>query len=147
MDNYITNENRNGKNVMDKTVKRPKILIVEDEIIIAMDLQFTLENLGYAFSEIVSSGEESIEKVSRLLPDVVLMDVKLSGLIDGVKAAERIYRRFRIPIIYVSAYSDEQTLKRMNRVKNYGYLNKPFEERELKKVLEKALKDSPRFNN
>ncbi len=132
---------------MDKTVKRPKILIVEDEIIIAMDLQFTLENLGYAFSEIVSSGEESIEKVSRLLPDVVLMDVKLSGLIDGVKAAERIYRRFRIPIIYVSAYSDEQTLKRMNRVKNYGYLNKPFEERELKKVLEKALKDSPRFNN
>lgn len=147
MEIYITRRNGNGKGEMGEMIKRPKILIVEDEIIIAMDLQCTLKDLGYNFSEIVSSGEESIKKASLLLPDVVLMDIKLRGRIDGVKAAERIYKRFKIPIIYVSAYSDEETLKRMNKVKNFGYLNKPFEERKLKKVLEKALRASPQFNN
>ena len=84
--------------------KSPNILIVEDENIIAMDIQFMLENLGYKISGVVSSGEDSIKKASNMLPDLILMDIKLKGKIDGVRAANQIYESLRIPVVYLTAY-------------------------------------------
>jgi|Deesub1362B_J571_1020462.scaffolds.fasta_scaffold00006_228 CheY-like chemotaxis protein len=129
----------NFSDIKRQFVNPPRVLIVEDETIVALDLQCTLEQLGCLVVKIVSSGEESIEAARKYSPDVILMDIKLKGKIDGIKAAEIIYQRWKIPIIYISAYSDFQSLQRMNRIKNFGYLNKPFAEYELKSFLDKAL--------
>lgn len=126
-----------------------KILIVEDEIIIAMDIQYTLENLGYRVSGVVASGEESIEKASQMRPDLVLMDIKLSGNIDGITAAEEIYDQFQIPVVYLTAYGDEKILEKAKRMKIFGYINKPFEERTLQSAIEQILtqQDNYKFVN
>jgi len=129
------------------TIKRPKILIVEDENIIALDIQYILENLGYSVSDVVSSGEESIEKASKIRPDLILMDIKLKGNIDGITAAEQIYNRFQIPVIYLTAYGNEGVMKRAKKVRHFGYINKPFEERELQTVIEGALIESNEYSN
>jgi CheY-like chemotaxis protein len=120
-------------------METPKILIVEDEAIIALDIQYTLENLGYRVPAVVSSGEESIEKASEIHPDLVLMDIKLSGDMDGISAAEQIYNRFRIPVVYLTAYSDEKMLEGMRRTMLFGYISKPFDEGVLKSTIEKVL--------
>jgi CheY-like chemotaxis protein len=122
--------------------QNPKILIVEDENIIALDIRFMLEDLGYMISAIVSSGEESIQKASKMKPDLVLMDIKLKGSIDGVSAGEEIYKQFRIPIVYLSAYSDQVTINRINNGKNGNpstVINKPFDEGELQSVIDNTL--------
>jgi CheY-like chemotaxis protein len=119
-----------------------KILIVEDENIIALDIRFMLEDLGYMVSAIVSSGEESIQKASKMKPDLVLMDIKLKGSIDGVSAGEEIYKQFRIPIVYLTAYSDQATINRINNGKNGNQttvINKPFDEGELQTVIDTTL--------
>ncbi len=120
-------------------METPKILIVEDEAVIALDIQYTLENLGYCVPAVVSSGEESIEKASEIHPDLVLMDIKLSGDMDGISAAEQIYNRFRIPVVYLTAYSDEKMLEGMRRTMLFGYISKPFDEGVLKSTIEKVL--------
>jgi CheY-like chemotaxis protein len=120
-------------------METPKILIVEDEAVIALDIQYTLENLGYRVPAVVSSGEESIEKASEIHPDLVLMDIKLSGDMDGISAAEQIYNRFRIPVVYLTAYSDEKMLEGMRRIMLFGYISKPFDEGVLKSTIEKVL--------
>lgn len=120
-------------------METPKILIVEDEAVIALDIQYTLENLGYRVPAVVSSGEESIEKASEIHPDLVLMDIKLSGDMDGISAAEQIYNRFRIPVVYLTAYSDEKMLEGMRRTMLFGYISKPFDEGVLKSTIEKVL--------
>lgn len=120
----------------------PKIMIVEDENIIALDIRSMLEDLGYKVSDIVSSGEESIRQASKMKPDLILMDIKLKGSIDGVSAGEEIYRQFRIPIVYLTAYSDQATIKRINGSKNGNIsivINKPFDERELRTVIDDTL--------
>jgi len=120
----------------------PKILIVEDENIIALDIRSMLEDLGYMISDIVSSGEESIQKASKMKPDLVLMDIKLKGSIDGVSAGEEIYKQFRIPIVYLTAYSDQATINRINNGKNGNpstVINKPFDEGELQTVIDNTL--------
>jgi CheY-like chemotaxis protein len=120
-------------------METPKILIVEDEAIIALDIQYTLENLGYRVPAVVSSGEESIEKASEVHPDLVLMDIKLSGDMDGISAAEQIYNRFGIPVVYLTAYSDERILEEIRKIMLFGYISKPFDERVLKSTIEHAL--------
>jgi CheY-like chemotaxis protein len=125
--------------VREVRMERPKILIVEDEAIIALDIQYTLENLGYRVPAVVSSGEESIEKASEIHPDLVLMDIKLSGDMDGISAAEQIYNRFRIPVVYLTAYSDEKMLEGIRRIMLFGYISKPFDETILKSTIEHAL--------
>ncbi len=125
----------------------PKILIVEDEIIIAMDIQYTLESLGYKVSGVVSSGEESIEKASQTYPDLVLMDVKLKGSMDGIRAAEEIYERFGIPVVYLTAYGDEDVLERTKKTKMFGHVNKPFEVRCLQTAIEQNLAQDDRFGS
>lgn len=115
-----------------------KILIVEDEAISALDLQSRLQNRGFN-ADIAFSGEEAIRKSAESCPDLVLMDIMLPGDIDGISAAEQIKNRFEIPIIYVTAYADEDTLRRAKITEPFGYIIKPFQERELAIAIEMAL--------
>ncbi len=128
----------------------PKILIVEDENIIALDIRSMLEDLGYMVSDIVSSGEESIKKASKTKPDLILMDIKLKGSLDGVSAGEEIFKQFRIPIVYLTAYSDQATIKRIINGKNgkqSAVINKPFDEGELQTVIGHTLARRQRIYN
>lgn len=115
------------------------ILIVEDENIIAKDISDRLISLGYRISGIVYSGEEAIQSAAELRPDLVLMDMNLQGAIDGIIAAEEIRWRFQIPVVYLTAYPDEKTLWRVNGSKPFGYIVKPFEEKNLHTTIQLAL--------
>lgn len=118
---------------------RTEILVVEDESIVAMDITNMLEKLGYVVLGSVGSGEEAIRRVTERLPDLVLMDIKLKGDIDGIEAAEHIRHNFHIPVVYLTAYSDKNTLERAKITEPYGYILKPFEERELHTCVEISL--------
>jgi len=115
------------------------ILVVEDERIVAEDIQKSLQNLGYTILAVVSSGEKAIQKARGENPDLVLMDIVLKGEMDGIEAAERIYSQFNIPVVYLTAYADEKKLQRAKVTEPYGYLLKPFEERGLHTTIEMAL--------
>jgi PAS domain S-box-containing protein len=116
-----------------------QIMIVEDDLITAIDIQHRLENLGYDVPVIVSSGEEAIQKAEDIHPDLILMDILLEGDIDGVTAAKQIRARFNIPVIYLTAYSDENILQQAKITEPYGYILKPFNERSLQTTIEMAL--------
>jgi diguanylate cyclase len=116
-----------------------KILIVEDESIIAEDISDSLTARGYRVTGIVYSGEEAIQSVIEVRPDLVLMDVNLQGEIDGITAAEEIRTRFQIPVVYLTAFADENTLRRVNATKPFGYIVKPFEEKNLHTTIQLAL--------
>ena len=115
------------------------ILIVEDNTMVAEDCRDCLISLGYRVLSIAASGEEAIRKAETDRPDAVLMDIQLRGEMDGIEAAEQIYSRFDIPVLFLSAYSDPELLQRAKRVGAFGYLLKPFEERELHAMLEMTL--------
>lgn len=116
-----------------------RVMIVEDENIVAMDIRQRLEMLGYEVTATVTTGEKAIELADKTRPDVVLMDIVLKGEVDGIEAAEEIRRRLGIPIIYITAYSDSKTLERAKVTEPFGYIIKPFEDRELQSVIEIAL--------
>ncbi|MDZ8186164.1 MAG: response regulator [Nostoc sp. ChiSLP02] len=116
-----------------------KILVVEDEAIVAKDLQYRLNKFGYTVPIIASSGEEAINKAVEISPDLVLMDIKLKGKMDGIEAAQEISKRLDIPVIYLTAYADDNTLERAKITEPFGYLLKPFKEKELKTNIEIAL--------
>ncbi|MGD1698739.1 putative bifunctional diguanylate cyclase/phosphodiesterase [Dapis sp. BLCC M229] len=116
-----------------------KIMIVEDESIIAEDLADSLRTMGYAVVDIVSSGEEAISMAAEKQPNLILMDVMLQGEMDGVTAAEQIQSSLQIPIIFLTAYTDNQTLQRVKATNPFGYIVKPFEERNLHLTIEIAL--------
>ena len=116
-----------------------RILIVEDEGIIAKDIQSTLNRSGYSVIGIASSGEEAIKKAMEIHPDLVLMDIVLEGAMDGVEAAEHIRDHFDIPVVYLTAYSDDTTLQRAKITEPSGYILKPFQEKELYTTIEMAL--------
>ena len=120
-------------------MSQKKILIVEDESIIAEDISDSLISLGYRITGMVYSGEEAIEAAAKFRPDLVLMDVNLQGEIDGITAAAEIRSRFQIPVVYLTAYTDENTLRRVNATKPYGYIVKPFEEKNLHTTIQLAL--------
>ena len=122
-----------------KNEQKIRILVVEDERIVAKDIQNTLKNLGYEVVAISSTGEDAIDKSGELRPDVVLMDIVLKGAIDGIEAANIIKTKFKIPIIYLTAYEDGDTLDRAKITEPLGYILKPFEERDLHTTLEMAL--------
>jgi len=115
------------------------ILVVEDENIVARDIQNTLKHLGYIVTGIAASGEEAIQKAGATRPDLVLMDIMLKGYQDGVEAAQKILALHNIPVIYLTAFTDEKTLQRAKVAEPYGYVLKPFEERELHIAIEMAL--------
>ena len=112
-----------------------QVLIVEDEAIVSMDLRYKLESLGYSVPAEISSGEEAVEAASRLRPDVVLMDIWLSGEMDGIDAAARIRDQLGVPVVYLTAHSDEATLERAKLTEPFGYLLKPVDLGELRAIL------------
>ncbi len=115
------------------------ILIVEDEAIIAADLSSKLQQLGYNVVGMATEGEEAIEVTSRLHPDLVLMDIRLEGTMDGIEAAEEIKLRHDAPVIYLTAHSDAATLSRAKLTGPCGYVLKPFDERDLAAQIELGL--------
>lgn len=116
-----------------------RIMVVEDEGIIAQDIKNCLENLGYEVPEVVFTGHDAIQKAEELRPDLVLMDIVLKGDIDGIDTALEIRNRYNIPIVYLTAYEDDKTLRRAKLTEPLGYILKPFEERYLRSSIEMAL--------
>ncbi len=116
-----------------------RILVVEDESIVALDIQERLESLGYDVPTPVGSGEKAIVQAGSLRPDLVLMDIQLQGQMDGIEAADHIRRQFGIPVIYLTANADDSTVERAKFTEPFGYVIKPFEERELHTTIEVAL--------
>jgi PAS domain S-box-containing protein len=116
-----------------------RILIVEDDTIIAMELMERLKELGYDVAGIVSSGTDAIDSVNSAQPDLVLMDIRLSGKMDGIEATEKIREQFDIPVIFLTAYTDEETLSRAKKTEPFGYILKPFDARMLHTNIEIAF--------
>ncbi|RXA17590.1 response regulator [Methanosarcina sp. MSH10X1] len=115
-----------------------KILVVEDEHIVAMGIRAMLSNLGYTVTGVVSTGEEAIIKAESNLPDLVLMDIMLKGNLDGIEASKEIISRFGIPVVYLTACSDHKVLERIWDTGS-GYITKPFDEKDLKKGIDSVL--------
>jgi len=120
-------------------MKKVRVQIVEDESLLAKDIRKQLEKLDYLVVSSVSSGKRAIQIANDLKPDIVLMDIRIKGEIDGIHAANQIRKKFSIPVIYITAYSDNETLKRARVTEPFGYLIKPFEARELDAVIKMAL--------
>ncbi len=120
-------------------MEKARIMVVEDEKLVALSIEKCLKSMGYDVPLTVASGEEAVQKVIEIEPDLVLMDIRLKGVIDGVEAANRIRNTFRIPIVYLTAYSEDQTLERAKVTEPFGYITKPFEERTLQATVEMAL--------
>jgi PAS domain S-box-containing protein len=118
---------------------KASILIVEDEKIVALDLRGRLRRLGYDVLGMASWGEEAIRKAEELRPDLTLMDIKLKGELDGIEVAQHLRTHFDIPVVYLTAYADDDTLERAKVTEAFGYVLKPFEERDLHTAIDMAL--------
>lgn len=116
-----------------------KILVVEDEAIVALSLVESLKRLGYTPSGPVSSGESALKEAEKERPDLVLMDIRIKGELDGIETAAKMTERFSLPVIYLTAYTDDATLSRAQLTEPHGYLVKPYQERELRSAIEIAL--------
>ncbi len=121
-------------------MKEPvKIMIVEDNVIIGKQIEIAVEKMGYRVTSRVSSGEDAVEKILEILPDVVLMDIRIQGEIDGVSAAQRIGLEFKIPVVFLTSYDNEELIQRAKLTEPFGYLLKPFKEGELRAAIEIAV--------
>ena len=115
------------------------ILVVEDEGIVAQEIKGRLEKSGYTVCAMVHDGETAVAEAGRLQPDLVLMDIRLKGEMDGIEAAGQIRDRFDLPVVYLTAYTDSATLARAKVMEPFGYVVKPFETRSLVAAIEIAL--------
>ncbi len=115
------------------------ILIVEDEPVVAKDIQLSLQRLGYRVPATATSGEEAIRKAVDMHPDLILMDIVLKGKMDGVETALQIQRKQDVPVIYLTAYADTHTLERAKVTSPAGYMLKPYQANELRTTIELAL--------
>ncbi|MBT3259884.1 MAG: GAF domain-containing protein, partial [Deltaproteobacteria bacterium] len=120
-------------------MEKARIFIVEDEAIVAKDIEISLKNLGFAVSGTAFSGEKAIINIGENRPDLVLMDIMLKGEMNGIDAASQIKARFNIPVIYLTAHADEEMLQSAKLTEPFGYIIKPFEERELGSTIDIAL--------
>jgi DNA-binding NarL/FixJ family response regulator len=120
-------------------MQKKQILVVDDDHTTANVMQLYLENFGFEVPETAHSGADAIEKAKKLKPDLVLMDIFLGKGLDGIDAAEAIMKRLLIPVIYVTAHSDEKTLERAQRTNPYGFINKPLRDTDLKTTVRFAL--------
>jgi PAS domain S-box-containing protein len=116
-----------------------QVMLVEDEIIVALDIQQRLDTLGYQLAAHATTGEEAFRFASEMKLDLILMDIKLKGQLDGIDTAAQIRVSSDVPIIYITAFADKNTLERARLTEAYGYLIKPFEDRDLQSTIEMAL--------
>ena len=116
-----------------------QILVVEDEAVVAMDIQAKLEDLGYSVIALIRSGEEAVQTACEMRPDLILMDIHLQGDMDGISAAACIQERNPTPVVYMTALGDEETLHRAKMTGPLGYIIKPFDEKDLRAAIEVAL--------
>jgi PAS domain S-box-containing protein len=116
-----------------------RILVVEDEFIVAKEIEMRLTAMGYQVAASALKADEALKLAEQHRPDLVLMDIRLQGEMDGITVAEKIRERFHLPVIFLTAYSEDTTLERAKLAEPYGYILKPFEERELKSAIEIAL--------
>jgi len=115
------------------------VLIVEDEIVLAMGMEYSLEEFGYEVTGIVTTADSAIEHAEKNKPDIILMDIKLKGEKSGIDAAKLIWSYYKIPIVFLTSYSDDKTIKKAMDSEPYGYLIKPCRDEELKVAIETAL--------
>lgn len=120
-------------------MKRARILVVEDERIVAEDIKRSLSHAGYEVVGMVASGKDALLEVKEAKPDLVLMDIVLKGEISGIEAADRIHQEFDLPVVYLTAYADTDTLEKAKVTEPFGYILKPFDNRELASTIEMAL--------
>jgi DNA-binding LytR/AlgR family response regulator len=120
-------------------MSKTNILIVEDESIVAKDIQHSLKKLGYTVVEVCSNGEDAIRMAEEKKPNLVLMDIMLKGDMSGIEAGNHIKEKLNIPIIYLTAYADESTLSKAKVSEPYGYIIKPFKEIDLHTSIEMAI--------
>lgn len=118
---------------------KTNIFIVEDENIVAKDIQNSLKKIGYNVLGMASTGEDAIEKIKELQPDLVLMDIMLKGEMNGIQASDVVRNQYQIPVIFLTAYADESTLAKAKITEPYGYIIKPFKEIDLHTSIEMAL--------
>ena len=116
-----------------------KVLVVEDESIVSKDIQNSLVNLGYTVVGSAATGERAIELANEVKPDIVLMDIMLKGTMNGIEAADNIRKNLRIPIIFLTAYTDDATLSKAKITEPFGYIIKPFKEIDLHTNIEMAI--------
>ena len=112
-----------------------KILIVEDDFIVAIDLKIHLENMGYNVLDITDNGTDALNKTRETNPDLILMDINLKGDIDGIDTALNINKLYHIPVIYLTGYNDKNTIKRANVTEPFGYIVKPFEDKDIQLLM------------
>jgi len=120
-------------------MSKANILVVEDESIVSKDIQLSLKKLGYNVIGSATKGDKAIEMALELKPDLILMDIMLKGDVNGIRATKRIQKRANIPVIYLTAYADKNTLERAKVTQPYGYILKPFKEVDLQTAIEVAL--------
>lgn len=120
-------------------MSKTMIIIVEDEVLLANDLKMSLENLGYGVCAIFDTAEKALELIEHDQPDLICMDIVLKGKMDGIEAAEIIRSRWGIPVIFLTAYSDNEILKRAKITEPFGYLVKPVQDRDIKVGIEMAV--------
>jgi len=120
-------------------MSKAKIMIVEDEWTVAEEIKMVLQSFGYTVTSMSSSGEEAIQNAEKDKPDLVLMDIVLEGEMDGIQAANEIRSCFNIPIIFLTAYTDEKILERASITEPFGYIVKPFLNEDLKIAIEIAM--------
>jgi PAS domain S-box-containing protein len=120
-------------------MEKAKILIVEDEAIIAMEVESQLQSLGYQVTSVVDTGEKAIKKAEEEKPDLILMDIRIKGEMDGIETAEEIRNKFGIPVIFSTAYLDQERIERAKITMPFGYVLKPILERDLRVTIEMAL--------
>jgi DNA-binding NarL/FixJ family response regulator len=119
--------------------RQEKILVVEDDTIIAITIEGRLKQFGYKVVGRASTAQDAIKKTIEFEPDLVLMDIHLKGPVDGIEAAQTIYGIYNIPVVYLTAFSDENTLERAQKTSPFGYIVKPFSDSTLKTSIKLAL--------
>jgi len=118
---------------------KPEILIVEDEPLVAYDIAFAVETLGYGVAGVIPSGEQALQFLESSIPSLILMDIQLGGGMDGIETMEKVRAMYNVPFIYLSNFSDDQTLSRAKRTEPYGYITKAFNKNDLHSMIEMAL--------
>ena len=118
---------------------KEKILVVEDEGLVALSLQKCLESLGYEVPATAATSDEVIKRTAEISPDLILMDIRLKGDVDGIELADWLKQTYKIPVVFLTAHSDEKTLDRAKKTAPFGYIVKPFEEKSLHSTIEMAL--------